>query len=300
MEQHNIDSRFKQGLENVSRQPSADAWARLQSRMQEAETAPPAEVIQPEEKEERKVIAWWYYAAAAVVLLLVSVGILKNSTGNGPQSMPLAVNQATKTESRKPEVKASQDVVTPEINTEANTANTVIAQNSVPEEISSQVVSQEIVKQSAKKSPAYSTENGTVQIAKTNPFPIAKENKVDPGQISEPKEQVKQQEEKVLLAAATEKPASVKNQMQPSGSLGGMVIEVVVKKDPSAEALAANTTTSGETETKPALIKSLFQQAKSLKNGEGVNFQALGLSADSKLAQGTKTLHDKVTKVLDI
>lgn len=294
MEQHNIDSRFKQGLENVSRQPSVDAWARLQSRMQEAEAAPVTQTIQPEEKEERKVIAWWYYAAAAVVVLLISVGLLKNNMVNGPESMPVAVNQTPVKESQKPAAE-----VAPELNPESATENTAIAQNSVSEKSNSQLENRHEVKPIKKE--ALASENGSVQVAKSNPQPKAKTIRPLPAPISEPVEKtVKIQEETNLLASASEKPATVKNQPQPAASLSGMVIEVVVKKDATSEALAINSETSREPENKPALLKNLFKQAKSLKNGEGVNLQELGLSADSKLAQGTRTLHDKVTKVLDI
>jgi PHP family Zn ribbon phosphoesterase len=299
MEQHNIDSRFKKGLENVSRQPSADAWARLQSRMQEAETAPVTEISEAEEKEERKVITWWYYAAAAVVVLLISVGVLKNSIVNGPESLPVALNK-TPSEIHNSEVKATPEVSAPEIIAETKTTDRAIAQNSVKEKVTTQPETTESAKKSTKNAPAFASENATVQVAKTNQQLKAKEQKVTPVPASESIVKPEVQEEKVLLAATTEKPSSVKDQPQPAPSLGGMVIEVVVKKDANSEALAANTTTAGEPENKPALIKNLFKQAKSLKNGTGVNFQELGLSADSKLAHGTRTLHDKVTKVLDI
>src|SRR5688572_24117832 len=94
MEQHNIDSRFKKGLENLNRQPSADAWARLQSQMNNPEVAPETVTPQPEEKEEKRILLWWHYAAAAVILLFVSIGIIKNGTNFGGKTTPeLAVNQ---------------------------------------------------------------------------------------------------------------------------------------------------------------------------------------------------------------
>ena len=94
MEQHNIDSRFKIRLENLNRQPSADAWARLQSQLNAPEAAPETIAPQPEEKEEKRILLWWHYAAAAVVLLFISVGIIKNATNFGGKTAPeLAVNQ---------------------------------------------------------------------------------------------------------------------------------------------------------------------------------------------------------------
>ena len=74
-------------------------------------------------------------------------------------------------------------------------------------------------------------------------------------------------------------------------------IEVIVKKDHSENLLASN---APATEEKDSKLKTIFKQARNLKNGEKVDLQALGVNTDSKLAASTRSLHDKFTKVLDI
>ena len=297
MEQHNIDSRFKQGLENISRQPSADAWARLQNRIQEAEAAPVAETVQPEEKEERRVIAWWYYAAAAVVVLLISVGVLRNSSVFGPESMPVAVNNPAGKIEKAIEATSTQKTVT-------ETENTVIASNTASDKTEAPVG--EKPKANAEENTVPKTfenlkaENATVQVAKAprkkKPAIIVlphTKNTVPELQHPDPAE------ENTLLASSTVNPTKPQVKTEKASGLEGMVIEVIVKKDRSETEQALALQTPAENSAKQSKLKSIFKQAKNLKNGEGVNLQELGLFADTKLALGSRN-HEKVNKILDI
>ncbi|KAA9325187.1 hypothetical protein [Adhaeribacter soli] len=302
MEQHNIDSRFKQGLENISRQPSADAWARLQNRMQEAEAAPVIETVQPEEKEERRVIAWWYYAAAAIVVLLISVGVLRNSKVLGPESMPVAVN--------KPAEKIAETIKSGSVQkdeaqkVEAQTANILIADNATSDKIGEPVNTNPTANAEENTAPRsfenLKAENATVQVAKAP-------RKKKPAIIVLPHtkntvpelRQPALVEEKGLLASNTENPAKPQAKTEKASGLEGMVIEVIVKKDRTDTEQALALQTPVENSGKQSKLKSIFKQAKNLKNGEGVNLQELGLFADTKLALGSRN-HEKVNKILDI
>jgi hypothetical protein len=297
MEQHNIDSRFKQGLENISRQPSADAWARLQNRMQEAEAAPVIQTVQPEEKEERRVIAWWYYAAAAIVVLLISVGVLQNSSFFGPESMPVAVNKPAENMAETVEKGSVQKAIT-------KTENTAIAGNTASDKTETSGTESLPTNTERNATPKSFEDlkagNATVQVAKAprkkKPAIIVlpqTKNGAPEMQPSAPAE------EKTLLASNTENPAKPQVKTEKAAGQDGMVIEVIVKKDRSESEQALALQTPAENSGKQSKLKSIFKQAKNLKNGEGVNLQELGLFADTKLALGSRN-HEKVTKILDI
>ena len=297
MEQHNIDSRFKQGLENLNRQPSADAWARLQSKLNEPVAAPEPEAAQPEKKEERRILMWWHYAAAAVVLLFISFGILKNGSYFGGKTAPeLAVNQAKE----KPAETSEQTEIPAPVN------QTEIA----PEKAIAKV-------ETSKSRTTKTSENGINKGSKTasiisseiqlkpeteNALAVARPKKkraviVDPEKLPVANSKTVQPEKTMLAATnpVTEPKAEIAENKKTA--LAGMVIEVIVKKDNQESALAMQTPAPEEKDSK---LKSIFKQALNLKNGEKVDLQALGVAPDSKLALGTRSLHQKVSKVLDI
>lgn len=291
MEQHNIDSHFNQGLENLNRQPSTDAWARLQQRMQEAEAAPVAEKVQPEEKEERRVIAWWYYAAAALVLLLLSVGVLQNSKVTGPENMPVA-------EIKPAKVKNVEE--TP-VNPETENAAPALAANTEGQPTEN-TLQEKVTSESKTNAPAaFKPENSialtTKGTRKKKPaiivLPHTKNTAVAP-------QETVPTEEKTLLASVTESPVKAQAKAEQSKSLEGTAIEVIVKRDRPATENAIAMETVSETDEKGSKLKNIFKQARNLKNGDGVNLQELGLTADSKLAMGTRNIQQKFSKVLDI
>jgi len=292
MEQHNIDSRFKKGLENLNRQPSQDAWARLQSQMNAPVAATEPEISAPEEKEERRVLVWWHYAAAAVVLLFISVGIIKNGTNlDGKTAQQIAVNQP-KEISNTPEKRI--EVQAPAI-VEETAPETAIA-STESKETETEKAFKNGSQNEVKTGIEVSSQKQVAQLA-----PRVKKKKlilVDPEKKPVADKKTAKPEE-TMLASNTQPvtPKAETQNVKPSG-LAGMAIEVIVKKDNSENLLAMHTPENNE--EKDSKIKSIFKQARNLKNGEKVDLQALGVTSDSKLAMGTRSLHEKFTKVLDI
>lgn len=298
MEQHNIDSRFKKGLENLDRQPSADAWARLQSQLNAPEAAPETITPQPEEKEEKRILLWWHYAAAAVVLLFISVGIIKNGSNfNGKTAPELAVNQAKEMPAK---TEKSIEIQKPEIINEVASENAV-AQTETPTK-ATEKTPENAIGSEVKTAPVKTFEK-QFQPETENALALAKPKKkraviVDPEKLPVAGNKTAKPEESLL--AANTNPIQVKPEIQevkPSGLTGG-VIEVIVKKDHSENMVAANVP-APETD-KDSKLKTIFKQARNFKNGEKVDLQALGVNTDSKLAMGTRSLTEKFTKVLDI
>lgn len=291
MEQHNIDSRFKQGLDNLNRQPSADAWARLQSRLNEPVVAPKPEIAEPEMKENKRILLWWHYAAAAVVLLFVSVGIFKNGSNlSGKTATEVAVNQSNETQAGN---EKSIEVQTP-VHKKAIIPENAIAKQKMPKTKPANVA-ENAIKMEVKSAVNTSPET---QLAQLTSKPKKKRTVLVDPEKPILVESTPAQQEETLLATNTPAPASKTEtpEVKPSG-LAGMAIEVIVKKDNSENAVALQTPADTEKDSK---LVSIFKQARNLKNGDKVDFQALGVTPDSKFAIGTRNLHQKVSKVLDI
>lgn len=302
MEQHNIDSRFKEGLKNLNRQPSADAWARLQNQMQAPQvTQEPKMVASEEKKEERRTLLWWHYAAAAVVLLFISVGIFRNGSDfSGKTEMPVAVNKTTEI--------AAPTVKTPEVSAP------VLEKNPAPENIIAAIETPKtIVESKNENSSKNAVKNGSktevkttfTNAPKTQIAQVTKKVKTEKTAIKTPvQEQIKserpsQKQEEIMLASAqTNQNVKAKTSETKPALLAGMAIEVIVKKDNSENALAMAETVPDD--DKDSKLKSIFKQAKNLKNGEPVDLQAIGLNTDTKLAMGTRNITQKFSKVLDI
>jgi len=298
MEQHNIDSRFKKGLENLNRQPTPDAWARLQNQLNTPVAAPEPEITKAEEKEERRILVWWHYAAAAVVLLFVSFGILKNGSFLGEKTqMPMAVNQPK--EISEPVEKAAE--VTLPISENVAVKENLIAATETPDsEISPEIKPENAMKNGSKtevktafsQAPEKQLAQNTAK-SKTSET-VAK----SPEKLISGTDKPEKTEEKLLAANQTNTEIKTETSETKPALLAGMAIEVIVKKDNSENALAL--VEPAPEEDKDSKLKSIFKQAKNLKNGESVDLQALGVNSDSKLAMGTRTISQKFSKVLDI
>ncbi len=295
MEQHNIDSRFKKGLEDLNRQPSADAWARLQSQMNAPEAAPEPAVGQPEEKEEKRLLLWWHYAAAAVVLLFISVGIIKNGTNFGGKTETQIASQTVTTPATTHKVIEAPAVETqPEIIPEKAVATTVVPPVIEKQETNKETKFTKTTAPAEVPKPMLARHNGNERTEK------ATRVKATEPVVSDLKPV---QPEEKLIAVNTPAPAKKaepkENKIQGSG-LAGMAIEVIVKRDNSSQAVALQAAPEPETENDDSKLKSIFKQARKIKEGEKLDLQALGLNTDSKLAMGTKSLTQKFSKVLDI
>jgi hypothetical protein len=305
MEQHNIDSRFKQGLENLNRQPSADAWARLQARMNEPQETQEPVIMAPEEKkEEKRILMWLHYAAAAVVLLFISIGILRNgSQFSGKTEMPVAVNKAS--EKTTPEVKAPE--ISAPVSEKDTAPETLIASAEIPVNAAESVKtgSENNIKNAVKNGSKTDLKTTFAETPETQIAQVSKKVKTEKNteKTSAPKsfkvDQKEQKPEEVMIASSqTNNESNAKASEAKPALLAGMAIEVIVKKDNSENAVAVNN--SNPEEGKDSKLKSILKQAKNLKNGESVDLQAIGLSADSKLAMGTRNITQKFSKVLDI
>ncbi|MFC5270154.1 hypothetical protein [Adhaeribacter terreus] len=299
MEQHNIDSRFKEGLQNLNRQPSADAWARLQSQMNAAQLPEEPEMVATEEKkEERRILMWWHYAAAAVVLLFVTFGLLKNGSNfSGKTEMPVAVNQTSKV--AEPTEKM-QEVSAP-VSEKATTSENMIAATETPETaIESENSSKNAVKNGIKteaKTPF--TVAPKTQIAQ-NTKNVKAEKLTDEMPVQEkpkPEQMASKTEEVMIASTQTNNAVNAKTSETKPALLAGMAIEVIVKKDNSENALAMAEPVPAD--DKDSKLVNIFKQAKNLKNGEPVDLQAF-LVPDSKFAKGTRNITQKFSKVLDI
>src|SRR5690349_16171190 len=129
MEPEEIDKLFKNKFSNLPVPPSADAWMRLQAKME-----PP--------KKERTM--WIYYAAASVVILLVS-GLLLFQNYNSDPTPTVA-----QTENKKPVEKNNSEIPATQATTPTETPSTsetaVIAQVEQVEKETKMVVPEQKVK----------------------------------------------------------------------------------------------------------------------------------------------------------
>jgi hypothetical protein len=281
MEQHNIDSRFKEGLGNLNRKPSADAFARLQAKMAAAEETP---VIPMEQPQEKKRPVWWLSIAAAVVLLLASVAVFRGLKETNPAAPELA--------------SVSQKATLPETNKTVKTEITTAA--IAPEKTKIAIISGT----KSKSAPALTLQpekTGTAGKAKDKTAPViaatkskipvnatVKETKTVLPETANPEPQLAYQ----MPEKTTATPETVSD-------LSGKPIEVIVKldsKEKSAVAAVAANTPETATETKPSLLKNIFKQAKNLKNGD-MSLAEMGLIQDTKLALESRNLHARFSKV---
>lgn len=234
MEQHNIDSRFNEGLGNVSRQPSADAWARLQSQMAATNDI---QVIVPEKEEEKRKPIFWLSIAAAVITLLVSVAVFRFASKELATSPELASNVVKdhKSETSTSEVKSDNlvektAVVQPENTHIARVSTSKSTEiNSVPKQIEKQTTS---VNTSNRK-PETAAENQQLAAVKTSK--VAPQSKLE----TKIKPEEKTESNETMLAVQTPAPKADKT-ANPEADLMGQPIEVIVKRDISANQVAMN------------------------------------------------------------
>lgn len=282
MEQHNIDSHFKEGLSNISRQPSADAWARLQNQMAETSETP---VIVPEKEEEKRKPVFWLSIAAAIITLLVSIAVFRfgqNSETTSPElaaKLPAQTSMPeVKTATQQPENNQIASVSTPKSKEGINGpkqikkwSNTVISTN---------------------KNQEISSENHQLAQVKTS--------KVEP--ITNPETNLKPQEKtevsEIMLAVQTPAPKAEKT-TNPEADLMNQHIEVIVKRDASSNQVAMNEPEKSEEPQGSLKFKNIIKQAVNLKQGEGVNLAELGLNQNSKLAMDARSLRHKVSRVFE-
>ena len=280
MEPEKIDAIFRQKMEKFQKTPSADAWAKLQSRME-----PP--------KEEKKPVMWLYYAAASIMLVLVS-GILWITNQNENTSGTQLAN-TTKTKIQK--------AVEPTKTLNETEKEAQFAQNLQGNSVENLGTEAGSVNQTDKvlNQPAKQTQQ--LATIKTKPVTDPKNTaeKVVSEKAKTPENVVPQPQNQPMLAVAepkgTPKTASVETVKNES-------LEILIIKDtPETEMLAVNETPEKPAEkelTKVQLAKNIGKQLLNLKRGDKIDRTELGLPENYSVAFETKILNQKINKTINL
>ena len=268
MEPEEIDKLFKDRLGNLPAMPSADAWMRLQQKME-----PP--------KKTRSM--WIYYAAASVTLLLVA--------GFWFFSQPSNLNNGTLATANKPEstlpapVKKDAPLIItpPKIKTPGN--QLAQAEETKP------IVKLKTVAQPPVKVKKTAAANAQLLAEAKKPKKAnkikANENALPPANTpalpaSEPEE--------LLAQVNPEQPAN-------ASALTANVVEVRIKRDETDE--AARSDLRENLARKTSLLKNIYKQARNLKNGEQIELAALGINTE-KISSETKEIKEKINKIIPL
>ncbi len=279
MKEEEIDQFFKNKLGPYAPAPSADAWARLQSKME-----PP---------QQKRPIMWVYYAAAAVTLVLVSGVLMFWLRSN-------EIKQDGNLARQTPVIK----------NLPLRTTEPIIADlgTGIEKPGPKNDIDPELTNQNAK------TQTNTATSGK----PVKKNKKIRPGILiaaAAPKKTDAVTKTRPVNKAVNQTetlPATVPAVALASAALPTQdkVVEVLIKKDTDENILLAQTTEK-EFETpseairdnltrKGKLVKSIFKQARNLKNGDKVEMSELGLSANYRIDVESKILKHKYSKVINL
>jgi len=268
MEPEEIDKIFKNRLSGLSATPSADAWKRLQHKME-----PP--------KKNRSM--WIYYAAASITLLIISgIWFFTNQTtlDNGT----LATINTPETATSKPVHTEDPVTIKPE---EVKTNEYQIAQ--------AQKVQPEIIQKSTP--PIRSAVKSKV---KTKIPVMAKAAKTMNTEDKWPKDKATPSTfSPTLNATAPEEKLALVNQDKPltSEMLTAGIIEVTVKRDnPEVE---ERSELRENLARKTSLLKKIYKQARNLKNGDQVELASLGINTE-KINSEKQELKEKLNKVISL
>jgi hypothetical protein len=275
MKEEEVDQYFKNKFNQFTPVPSADAWARLQSKME-----PP---------QKKKSGMWVYYAAAVLTVTMLSGALyfyLNTSSLNSntsltqlkPITVPLQVDTNPETGladagTKTPPVLPTIEPQAAEKNVKTNTSNTTTTSKPV--------------KKVKKIRPG-------ILIAATKAMPYT----------SSPEESVAKENSSDIPTATNSANANL-----PDLATAGQehVMEVIIKKDP--EVLAAATNKEYQTveeaikenvSKKGRLVKNIFKQARNLKNGEKVELSTLGINANYRIDVESKLFKQKYTKVINL
>ena len=277
MKEEEVDQYFKNKFDGFAPVPAADAWARLQNKLE-----PPLP---------QRNTRWVYYAAAAVTCLLLSGTLffwLRTDTvyptGNLARQIP--VISPLRTKPVGPVVAATktgrdESVTRPEKITET------IAVRGEDNRITKIQTTTTTTNKPAKKSKKIKPDVLIAAAPETVKTPAASGASLPAANQATP-------DAPLTLAAS---PPTTEN-----------VVEVVIKKD-VAPAIAP--ATDGEFETaadalrnnlakKGKLVKNIFKQARNLKNGEKVELSTLGLNANYRIDVESKIFKQKYTKVINL
>ncbi len=276
MKEEEVDQYFKDKFNQFAPVPAADAWARLQSKME-----PPRQKRSP---------MWVYYAAAVITLTLVS-GVLL---------FWLKTNPAIESEN----LARLQPITTPlrvDTTIETKIADAVI---NTPPSLPT------IEKPLDEKNVKTGTSNSS-----TTSKPVKKGRKIRPGilvAVTKPLPLTKPRESNTAAQPQPEDLPTVVSNSSNSADVptlpDGKVMEVTIKKDPvatvaysnDAEDQTAREVVKENLSKKGRLVKNIFKQARNLKNGEKVELSTLGLNANYRIDVESKLFKQKYTKVINL
>ncbi|MDQ3291926.1 MAG: hypothetical protein M3Q05_11625 [Bacteroidota bacterium] len=277
MKEEEVDRYFKEKFQQFAPVPSADAWARLQSKM--------------ESPQQKRSHMWVYYAAAAVTLVLVSGALLfwfqtdKLSSGGNLARIKRASAQ-------KFTPKAPKETLLADINTQTP---------ALPETVEPAPQEKEIKNNN---NASTSTTKPIKKGKKIRPgILVAATNRIKPQEISKFEAEKKSTHETQVTTVAAE------NLPDSSPITEDRVMEVIIKKDPEATIAFTNDKDhSSSTEEvikeniskKGRLVKNIFKQVRNLKNGEKVELSEFGLNANYRIDVESKIFKHKYTKVINL
>lgn len=274
MKEEEVDQYFKNKFNQFTPVPSADAWARLQSKME-----PP---------QKKKSGMWVYYAAAVLTLTIMSGALFfyfntnsLNPDNSLTQLKPIAVPLQIESQ---PEFGIA-DAGT-KIPPALPTVEPAAAEKNVKSNNSNTNATSKPVKKGKKIRPGI-----LVATAKSIPY-NSQDNYSSP-----------EQKPKDAVTVASVNPAASGN----TPAMEGSVMEVIIKKDPEVVAAAPDKeyytveeAIKENVSKKGRLVKNIFKQARNLKNGEKVELSTLGLNANYRIDVESKLFKQKYTKVINL
>lgn len=265
MEKHNIDKLFDERLQNYERKPRPEAWDKLQAKLQQNET--------------KIVPLWWKVArAASVVLLLGTAGYLVWETTTNPEvegSNVAVANSLPKTKEDKL-AQPNRSIVLEKTGNGENKIEESLAQAKPRlNKINKQTTHKNSVKEHFDKlmEVAKNTQE-PVLAQKETPLPLPKATNNTIVLVMEPTpEQTTPKSAETIVLSMVEAPAG------PGVERPGWVEE------------ASNRKTSK--------LGKLWQQLKRAKNGEGVDWNELGVKPQKVLARADAKLENTKESIVE-
>lgn len=247
MKDQELDNLFRNKLESIKREPSANAFDKIQNKLQ---------------KPEKKSGLWLYMKVAAAILLLISLSVVlyKTDVFEGSNNMPVANNQAQPT--REQNIETDHQLEEQPLLAESEAAK--------PEEeaIYSQQTESSITSENNEEKPIESTDNQEnkrrskkVQSQQQAPVTAEMEEHFAHNIVEEA-----QEIEKISEPHATTETAVASNEQKEKESGQTFTFDI---EDFDKKAVASATTETTEKEDKSAL-KKVLNFAKNLKESDGL------------------------------
>ncbi|RDC63166.1 hypothetical protein [Adhaeribacter pallidiroseus] len=275
MKEEEVDQYFKNKFNQFTPAPSADAWARLQSKME-----PP---------QKKKSVMWVYYAAAVFTVTLLSGALYfyLNTNSLNPNIQLTQLKPLTVPLQVEPKLETSLADVGPKTPSALSTMEPQSTEKNIKNSTSNTAPVNKPVKKVKKIRPGI-----LVAAAKSLPYTNHPDKAATPENYN-------------TDIATTNAPNTTSSNSAPAAS--EYVMEVIIKKDP--EVLAAAPDNGYQTveeaikenvSKKGRLVKNIFKQARNLKNGEKVELSTLGLNANYRIDVESKLFKQKYTKVINL